>query len=81
MGGYSGTGAHLPWKAHHYVCKVSLPDSASRYPYRILARRTSVKTVLPYYGWRTLPSSVSRSRLLTCVLALKTQSHRVARES
>ena len=81
MGGYWGTGAALAMESSPRRLRGLLSGlMQAGYPMGYLLAALSVKTVLPYYGWRALFGVGFPLALLTCFLALQAPEPSVWRE-
>jgi SHS family lactate transporter-like MFS transporter len=82
MGGYWGTGASLAMESAPLRLRGFLSGlMQAGYPMGYLLAALSVKTVLPYYGWRALFVIGFPLALFTCLLALKAPEPSVWREN
>ncbi len=82
MGGYWGTGASLAMESSPLRLRGLLSGlMQAGYPMGYLFAALSVKTVLPYYGWRSMFGIGLPLALLTSVLALKAPEPSVWREN
>jgi SHS family lactate transporter-like MFS transporter len=82
MGGYWGTGASLAMESSPLRLRGLLSGvMQAGYPMGYLFAALSVKTELPYYGWRSMFGIGLPLALLTSVLALKAPEPSVWREN